>query len=102
MEHQMELTKDQPIELLTYLKSDGTQDILYVKKIPASKGKAMQIVDVHGAESPMSISFKKDNKVTIVFMGMITIQGDEIFSYELFTQKTDVYFGKFVSIRPII
>ncbi|MBD8707331.1 hypothetical protein IFT47_11885 [Pseudomonas sp. CFBP 13711] len=97
----MELTKDQPIELLTYLKSDRTEDTLYVKKIPASKGKAMQVVDVHGAESPMSISFQKDNEVTVVYIGMITIQGDEIFSYELFTQKTDVYFGKFVSIRPL-
>lgn len=97
----MELTKDQPIELLTYLKSDETEDTLYVKKIPASKGKALQIVDENGAESPISISFQKDKNLTVVYVGMITIEGDEVFSYEMLTQKTDVYFGKFVNIHPL-
>ncbi|QHD09779.1 hypothetical protein PspR76_30370 [Pseudomonas sp. R76] len=101
MECQMKLTKDQQIEILTYLKPDDTEGTLYVKKIPASKGKAMQVVDEHGAESPISISFQKDKNLTIVYVGMITVEDNEVFSYEMFTKKTDVYFGKFVSIHPL-
>jgi hypothetical protein len=101
MEYQVELTKDQPIQLLTYLKSDETNGSLYVKKIPASNGKAMQIVDEKGNEAPIEISFKKDKEVTLIYVGMITIAQDEVFSYEMFTKKTDVYFGKFVDLSEV-
>ncbi|QUG87681.1 hypothetical protein GR140_02555 [Pseudomonas putida] len=94
----MELTKDQPTQILTFLKSDETEGTLFVKKIPASNGKAMQIVDEKGTEAPISISFTKDNNLTFIIVGMITINEDEVYSYEMFTHKTDVYFGKFVSL----
>ena len=94
----MELTEDQPIQILTFLKSDETEGTILVKKIPASNGKAMQIVDEKGTAAPTPISFKKDNNLTLIFVGMITIDEGEVYSYEMFSQKTDVYFGKFVSL----
>lgn len=99
MEYQVELTKDRPIQLLTYLKSDETEGIIHVKNIPASKGKAMQIVDDKGNEAPIAINFNIDNNLTLIYVGMITIIDDEVFSYEMLTKKTDVYFGKLVSLK---
>jgi hypothetical protein len=98
----MESVKDQPVEILTFIKDNGAEGHFHIKRIPASKGKAFQIVNTKGDENPISIEFKSNNNVRIIIVGMLTIENNEVFSYEIFTQKTDIYFGKLVSISPSI
>ncbi|MDU4251196.1 MULTISPECIES: hypothetical protein [Pseudomonas] len=93
----MELTKDQPTKVLI-CGDNGLRHTLYVKRVPASDGRAWQLVDKDtGAPVYGSLSFKVERSEHIEMVGFVTIENNVVYNLKVFPVETGLRIGELIS-----
>lgn len=96
-----QLTKDQPTYKLV-CGDNGEVHTLYVKSVPASKGRALQLVNNKSGE-PEYGQFQLADKGSFFlrFVGLVTIEEDVVYELKILPAETGLRIGQVITYSKL-